>query len=177
MAVQSPAMDRTFIEVGIRTFGPSKPRLFVFWWNKDKPKCYDLGCGFVRQGRGLKPGSALEPSSTVRLGWVHTQRRWWLMVDGERSGYYPDRLWKGGFRAAGSVQIFGEVATRKGRRVCTDMGNGRLPASRRSARVFNVRYPGGPRVSLSAQVDYPKRNFRIRLQGRDGFRYGGPGVC
>jgi hypothetical protein len=177
MAVEAPGGKRSFIEVGVRTFGPSKPKLFVFWWFKNKPRCYDFGCGFVRKGTGLKPGSTLKPGATIRLGWVHERHKWWLVVNGKRSGYYPDRQWKGRFRSAGAVQVYGEVATRKGRRICADMGSGRLPGSKRSARVFDVRYPGGPPVALAKHLDYPRRNFRIRMQGGDAFRYGGPGVC
>lgn len=177
MAVAAPGMDYTFVEAGVRTGGGDRPRLFVFWWIDGEPQCYDVGCGFVRQGRGKAPGAALTPGTRIRVGWEHAGGRWWLRVNGKRSGYYPDRLWDGRFRAADRVQLFGEVVAREGQRLCADMGNGRPVDSRRAATVTEVRYPGGPRVALEKTQETPRRDYRIRMLGRDAFRYGGPGAC
>ncbi|MGH3498557.1 MAG: neprosin family prolyl endopeptidase [Nocardioidaceae bacterium] len=178
MAVRAPNQHFSYIEAGwIVNGGNHAPQLFVFWWRNGQPHCYNFGCGFHRAGTGIRPGATLHTGSVIRLGWVHARHAWWLRVNGRISGYYPDRKWNGTFTRAGSVQIFGEVATNRGIRVCDDMGNGRFARSPRAAQVFQVAYTGGPPVRLRRGNVNAPRLYTLRRNSHHSFRYGGPGQC
>lgn len=163
---------------GIR--GRGKVRLFVFWWGlKGKPHCYNLQCrGFVRKGKGKRPGTVLKPGSTIKLSWRHKHDRWNLYVNGKRSGYYPDRLWKNKFNRISYAQLFGETvhAGRKGR--CIDMGTGHFPRRHKGARVWDISLHGTrtkPNVGKWT-VTHPNQ-YRLERTSKRSFRYGGPGPC
>jgi neprosin-like protein len=177
IAVESPAMDYSYIEAGWIVTPRQAPQLFIFWWDQGLPECYNQGCGYVAQGPGLQPGATLEPHTTLQLTWRHARGKWWLIVDGKRSGYYPDDQWTGDFTSTGFAQVFGEVAIKDGKPVCTDMGDGRLADTRRAAAVSDVSFVGGPAVTLLPDVDEPQYNYTLRLTSDTSMRYGGPGLC
>jgi hypothetical protein len=177
LAVAASGMRFTYIEAGW-VVDPGEPtRLFVFWWSNGKAACYNFGCGFVSRGPGIQPGARLAVGSTIRLTWSHVRNRWWLFVNGRRSGYYPDRLWHGGFTRTKWFQVFGEVAYRTDQRLCEDMGSGRRPSLRGAARVSKVSFVDGPNVHLSKYVADTADHYDLRLTTQNSFRYGGPGRC
>jgi Neprosin len=177
MAVRAPNLKFTYVEAGwLQSGTKTKPQLFVFWWSNGNAHCYNFGCGFVRAGTGIRPGSTLSPGTHIRLSWSHHDQKWWLSVNGKTSGYYPDKLWDGKFTRAEGVQIFGEVAIRKGHPGCDDMGNGRWPSSPKAAKVFDVTYGSGTVALSKGNVTAPNR-YDLILTGNGSFRYGGPGDC
>jgi len=177
MAVRAPNLKFTYVEAGwLQSGTKTKPQLFVFWWRNGNGHCYNFGCGFVRAGKGIRPGSALSPGTKIRIAWSHHDHKWWLSVNGKTSGYYPDKLWDGKFTKAEGVQIFGEVAVRKGYRDCDDMGNGRRPGKPKAAKVFDVSYSSGTVDLSKGNVTAPNR-YDLTLTGNGSFRYGGPGIC
>lgn len=172
-----PGDSGHIIEAGWTVEAGRGVRLFVFWWKNDNPRCYNFGCGFVDRGPGIRPGTRLKPGTSIDLAWRHTNGKWWLIVNGKRSGFYRDRQWNGQFEKAGLIQVFGEVVHRRGERLCHDMGNG-LPASnRRAARISDVRFLGGPDVQLTrGRVDRHNR-YTFAMTSPTSFRYGGRGLC
>jgi hypothetical protein len=177
IAVRAPNLKFTFVEAGWMQAGTkTKPQLFVYWWRHGNGQCYNFGCGFVRAGHGLRPGRPLNPGARIRLSWSHHNHKWWLAVNGKTSGYYPDKLWNGDFTQAEGVQLFGEVAVKRGVRGCDDMGNGRWPGNPKSAKVFDVSYNRGTVDLRKGTVTAPKR-YRLTLTGNRSFRYGGPSIC
>ena len=144
LAVAPNSVTRTYVEAGWIVTPGRKTRLFVFWWRNGTPHCYNFGCGFVDRGKGLRPGSVLKPGSKIRLAWKHRDAKWFLIVNGRQSGFYPDRLWRGTFTGTKWFQVFGEVADGGGR-LCEDMGNGRLPTQPPEREGHRRRVPRRPR--------------------------------
>lgn len=170
--------DTSYLEAGWRQHHDG-PRLFVYWRPADGGEtCYNLGCGFRPKGPGLRPGVALEPGSEITIAFQHRVNRWWLKINGKKSGFYPDRLWDGKFKGTDFAQIYGEVYTEKGQRVCPDMGNGRPAGSKRAAHVRDVAWLGGPPVELhKATSVHETHDYGYRQTSANSFRYGGPGEC
>jgi hypothetical protein len=170
--------DGSYLEAGW-TQERGKPRLFVFWRPPNRHKtCYNLGCGFRLKGPGRRPGSKVKPGSTLTVGFEHVGRKWWFLVDGERSGYYPDRLWKGQFTSTDLAQVFGEVVVDRGHQPCTDMGTGQLPATGAGARIYDAAWIGGPPALtlVTAPSAYPSF-YDIVQTAPNAVAYGGPGAC
>ena len=174
----SHSVDSSYLEAGWRQFVDG-PRLFVYWRPADgRDTCYNFGCGFRPKGPGLRPGAALTPDAEVTVAFQHDGNRWWLKVDGERSGYYPDRLWKGRFSGTDFAQLYGEVVTGPKQRVCADMGNGKLARHPEAASVTGVHWVGGPPVRLhEATSVFEVHDYTYQQTSRNSFRYGGPGEC
>ncbi len=166
-----------YVEAGWRLARGTKPRLFVYWRPQGSgDTCYNLGCGFKLKGPGKRPGSKLRPGSTITVAFEHVGSKWWLLVNGKRSGFYPDRLWKGQFTATDFAQAFGEVHVPRKRRVCADMGNGK-PPGQGAASVTNAYFSNGVPVVFTAQPYNDTANYGFALTGPDSFEYGGPGAC
>jgi hypothetical protein len=176
IAVEDPAMDYSYIEAGWIVQHNSAPHLFIFWWLQQVPECYNQGCGYVQDGPGIQPGAKLKIGSTITLTWQHQDSNWWLIVNGKKSGYYPDSQWSGAFTQTGFAQTFGEVAVVKGRG-CHDMGDGKLGSSKKAATITDVAFTDGPTVSLVKDVDDPTFNYTMALTGANSMGYGGPGLC
>lgn len=169
--------NRSFVEAGWRRYVDG-PRLFVFWRPADgSGTCYNFGCGFKDQGKGKRPNSKLKPGSTITIGFKFQNRKWWLIVNGKKSGYYPARLWNGNFTRSDYSSIFGEVYVNPDQRLCADMGNGKRARKKKSASVRNVSFYGGPPVQLAISPDSDRTNYSVKLTGDRSFRYGGPGAC
>lgn len=105
LAVQS-ADAQQIVEVGWTVDrglnGDSAPHLFVYHWVNGQTTCYN-GCGFVRTSTKVRPGMRVTPGRTAALGIRFHDKGWWVMYDGQSVGYYPARLWSGGFTRAGLV--------------------------------------------------------------------------
>ncbi len=172
------SIDSSYLEAGWRQFMDG-PRLFVYWRPSDGSNtCYNFGCGFRPKGPGLKPGDELTPDTEITLAFQHVGNRWWLKVDGRRSGYYPDRLWRGRFRGTDFAQLYGEVVTGAGQRVCADMGNGKLARNPMAAYMDKVHWLDGPPVRLhKATTVHEVHPFTYQQTSPNSFRYGGPGEC
>jgi len=171
--------DGSYLEAGWRQYS-GKPRLFVYWRPADgRDTCYDVGCGFRPKGSGLRPGTRLQPGTQISLAFQHIGNKWWLKVDGARSGFYPDRLWKGRFTGTDFAQLYGEVYTAPRQRICADMGNGLRAANPGAAYMKDVRWlGGGPALRLRrAPTVVEVHKYTYAQTGRNSFRYGGPGEC
>lgn len=170
--------DGSYLEAGWRKYVGS-PRLFVYWRPASgEDTCYNFGCGFHPQGPGIRPGTALEPGSEVTIAFQHLGNKWWLKVDGLKSGYYPDRLWKNQFTGTDFAQLYGEVFTAKKQRVCADMGSGLRAANPGAAYVKGASWLGGPQLRLHrAPTVVEVHDYTYQQTSRNSFRYGGPGDC
>ena len=168
---------RAFVEAGWRRYVDG-PRLFVFWRPADgSDTCYNFGCGFKDRGKGIRPDALLKPGSKVTIGFKYQDRKWWLVVNGKKSGYYPARLWDGTFTRSDYSSIFGEVYVDPSQRLCADMGNGRRARKQTSAKVSQVAFYDGPPVELSVSEHSDLQNYSVKLTGTNSFRYGGAGAC
>ncbi|HUI60741.1 MAG TPA: neprosin family prolyl endopeptidase, partial [Steroidobacteraceae bacterium] len=183
IAAFDPSIPGTLIEAGWMSEAASQgptPRLFVAYWVRGQqvacfvPLCV-VGGGWVQTASpAIQPGgrvAALRTGSRVRLEWRQSNRRWWLLVNGKRVGYYPDSLWQGQFTHIYTAEVFGEVLYRSGE--CIQMGNGKWPWRRGAASISDVAFIGGPSVSLRRRFVSP--GYGLRLTGANSFRYGGPG--
>jgi hypothetical protein len=171
-------LDSSYLEAGWRQFTDG-PRLFVYWRPADgSDTCYNFGCGFRPKGPGLRPGAALVPGSELTVAFQHQGNRWWLKIDGKRSGYFPDRLWKGKFKGTDFAQLYGEVYTDQQQRVCADMGNGLRARDAGAAYMRDAHWIGGPPVRLRKATSVREvHGYGYRQTSRNSFRYGGPGEC
>lgn len=177
MAVSSPSLDYTYIEAGWIVTRKQQPQLFIFWWDQGTPECYNQGCGYVSKGPGIQPGSVLQKGSTVTLAWQQKHGKWWLIVNGKKSGYYPDDQWSEDFSSTGFAQVFGEVAVKDGTPICTDMGNGKLSTKAKAASITDVAFIDGPAMQLVKDTDNPEHNYTVDVTSDTSARYGGPGDC
>jgi hypothetical protein len=170
--------DGSYLEAGWRQH-VGKPRLFVYWRPADGGEtCYNFGCGFRPRGRGLRPGAALRPGSEISVAFQHLGNKWWLKVNGTKSGFYPDRLWSGRFTGTDFAQLYGEVYTAPRQRVCADMGNGMRAHNPRAAYMKEARWLGGPALRLhQARSVVEVHGYTYVQTSRNSFRYGGPGEC
>jgi hypothetical protein len=163
------------VEAGWRTDHSGVTRLFVYWWRNGVPQCYN-GCGFRYRGPGMRPGAALQPGTRLTIRWVFRNNRWVLIVNGQRSGFYPAALWGGRFTGPRLVQVFGEVVTRS-LLPCLRMGNGRPATRTNAAQVLGVRFVGGPEMRLRRTTVSLLSGYSLRMINDRRFRYGGRGLC
>lgn len=168
--------DQSQLEAGwIKQRG--KPRLFVF----RRPAsgagtCYNK-CGFHKKGPGKKPGAILKPGSRITVGFQHIGTKWWLLVDGKRSGFYKDKLWRGRtFTSTDVSQVWGETTVDHGKTPCVDMGNGTSPLAGPSALIYDVTWIGGPATSL-VPSPYTDTGLYDVVVAPNAIAYGGPGAC
>lgn len=176
--VQGRRTDR--LEAGWEEDPGAPTYLFINYWHDGRSLGCNTGCGFVRRGPGIAPGHALRPGRRLTVAWRHAGPRWWLLVDGRRSGYYPDALWRGRFTGVRFAQAFGEVLVSDHLRDCVDMGSGRYPWQRGAASFSRIAFIGGPRIQLGGGTYASTgraRGYAIRRTGPADFRYGGPGRC
>jgi hypothetical protein len=170
--------DASYLEAGWRQ-SSGRPRLFAYWRPANGgDTCYNFGCGFRPQGPGLRPGAVLQPGTEITVAFQHIGHRWWLKVDGRKSGYYPDRLWRGRFTGTDFAQLYGEVYTAPHQRVCADMGSGQPARNAHAAYMKDARWIGGPALQLEeADTVREVHRYSYLQTSRNSFRYGGPGVC
>lgn len=176
MAAQS-ADGRQIVEVGWTVDrglnGDTKPRLFVYHWVDRTPSCYN-GCGFVQYSPTIQPGAWLG-NGTHSFTIQHYQGNWWIRLNSEWIGYFPDSLWGGRYTRTGLHQWFGEVAANSGA-PCTDMGNGLFASSTSATSISAMSNINGPAVSKSTSATSPAF-YSALSTGTASMRYGGPGAC
>jgi hypothetical protein len=153
--------------------GDLNPRLFVFHWVDRIPSCYN-GCGFVQYSATIRPGAWLG-NGTHSFTIQHYQGNWWIRLNSEWIGYYPDTLWGGRYTRTGLHQWFGEVAANSGS-PCADMGNGLFASSLSAASVSGMSNINGPAVSKSSTVTNASF-YSLVSTGSNSMRFGGPGAC
>jgi hypothetical protein len=172
------SLDSSYLEAGWRQYMDG-PRLFVYWRPADGSNtCYNFGCGFRPKGPGVRPGELLTPETEITIAFQHIGNRWWLKVDGKRTGYYPDRLWHGRFEGTDFAQLYGEVFTHRRQRICADMGNGKPARNANAAYMRDARWLGGPALKLhKATTVREVHDYGFRQTSDNSFRYGGPGAC
>lgn len=171
------ADGRQIVEVGWTVDrslnGDTNPRLFVFHWIDGVATCYN-GCGFVQFSPTIRPGAWLG-NGTHSFTIQHHQGNWWIRLNSEWIGYYPDSRWGGRYTRTGLHQWFGEVAANSGA-PCTDMGNGQFASSASATSISGMSNINGPAVSKSTSATTPAF-YSASSTGSASMRYGGPGAC
>jgi len=171
------ADGRQIVEVGWTVDrglnGDTNPRLFVFHWVDGVATCYN-GCGFVQYSATIRPGAWLG-NGTHSFTIQHYQTNWWIRLNSEWIGYFPDSLWGGRYTRTGLHQWFGEVAANFGA-PCTDMGNGLFASSASAASISGMSNINGPAVNKSTSATTPAY-YSAMSTGSTSMRYGGPGAC
>jgi hypothetical protein len=168
---------RQIIEVGWTVdkalYGDVNPRLFVFHWVDGVPICYN-GCGFVQYSSTVRPGGQLGIGEHF-FAIQHFQGNWWIQLNSEWVGYFPDSLWGGRYTRTGLSQWFGEVAAGSGA-PCTDMGNGLFASSASAASINTMGFYNGPAVSKST-YNSNSSYYSALSTSSTSMRYGGSGAC
>ncbi|KAL3676521.1 hypothetical protein R1sor_026469 [Riccia sorocarpa] len=133
------------IEVGWQVYkdiyGDDQPHLFVYW-TRDAYKstgCYNLACpGFVQVSTSLVVGGSLSSfvSQTngaqyeiqVLVFWDQGTNAWWLNINGQNIGYWPNSLFTTLTGGANNVDWGGEIVNSEtgNRHTQTDMGSGQF---------------------------------------------------
>ncbi|KAL3676507.1 hypothetical protein R1sor_026455 [Riccia sorocarpa] len=131
------------IEVGWQVYkdiyGDDQPHLFVYW-TRDAYKttgCYNLACpGFVQTSSSLVVGGSLSSFVSVTNGgqyeirvlvfWDQGTNAWWLNINGQNVGYWPNSLFTTLKSGATKVEWGGEIVNSEtgNRHTQTDMGSG-----------------------------------------------------
>ncbi|KAK1290147.1 hypothetical protein QJS10_CPB18g00866 [Acorus calamus] len=136
----------SFIEAGWSihpvVFGDTKTRLYAYWTEDgyQKTGCYNIMCsGFVQVSNHTMLGSFLQPLSSlggqqyeieVSVFRDKKQSSWWLKVEGDNVGYWPDSIFQG-FTNCPVVNWGGAVLDKRrgGKHTTTQMGSGNHPRS------------------------------------------------
>lgn len=174
LAVQNGSYSN--VEVGWmvdrRTFGDTRPHLFVYHWVNGKTSCYN-GCGWRPVGGGVQAGQALTPGGYMTVGISNHGGDWWISYNGQWIGSFPGSLWSNTFPSFNRVQAFGEVASTSGT-TCSDMGTGRW-GSQSGAYISNFTLEGAnARPYLTVGSTDPSLYNQGASTGTS-FTLGGPG--
>ncbi|KAL3676356.1 hypothetical protein R1sor_026304 [Riccia sorocarpa] len=137
--------DLNTIEVGWQVYqdrlGDDLPHLFVYWTTDGyvSTGCYDLQCpGFVQVSSSLVVGGSLDNIAQtdgtqfeirVIVYWDQGTDAWWLVVNDESIGYWPNSMFTSLQGGADHVEWGGEIINSEtgNRHTRTDMGSGRFP--------------------------------------------------
>src|ERR1043166_7959030 len=135
------------IDLGVN--GDLQPHLFSYHWGDGQGSCYNA-CGWVQMSSTKPPGMRLIPGEAHTCEIKLVGSDWWLFLDGEGMGYYPQSLWGGRYTVAGLVQWFGEIAANVAA-PCTQMGNGKLGTDAGSTTFVDMHLfdPGGASAPAS----------------------------
>jgi hypothetical protein len=177
IAVTLAGVPATVLEVGWMvspsTLGDRESRLFVHAWRGDEACPHR--CGFaLMAGAPRVPGDALVPGRDVRLELSRRVDGWWVVVDGRDIGRFDSGP------PATSVQWFGELLFTGGAPT-GEMGSGRPPPDEGAARIDHlcVRRSKEDVCSAPAKLETQQTDpegYPLRVEGRDGIRYGGGAV-
>jgi len=124
-----------------KLYGDAKPRLFARWTTDgyQTTGCFDVTCpGFVQVSKKILVGSIANPVSqkgvqdqrllTIYILYDPPSKNWWLTYFGEKVGYWPGSLFKGGLQNnANSVEWGGDIYSQnvmKTPHTTTAMGSG-----------------------------------------------------
>ena len=155
----------------------SKPSLFTFDWIDGKGDCYNK-CHYKPVANTIQPGDTIMPGETGSFGIVHSdyQHAWDIEYNDSIIGYYPDKTWHNSFTRAGTVKVFGEVASYK-QNDCSDMGTGEYGINPGSARISNFRLIGSTAMPDLQVVASDPSLYSADNISANGFNFGGPGDC
>ncbi|RZC51775.1 hypothetical protein C5167_020204 [Papaver somniferum] len=177
-------------------------RFFVFWTVDGYKKlfCYNDECdAFVHTSSSIALGCSFTELSTFNGDQkdatfsIHKDRsngNWWVQLQGEPIGYYPNSLFTELSRKATAVQWGGEIVNTKskGRHTTTQMGSGHFPSE---GGLKTSSYFNWVQVVDETYMTMDPKDFSIQTTNSDcydlkidddhhdtngfGFYYGGPG--
>jgi hypothetical protein len=96
-------------------YGNDDPHLFVFNWVDGVGQGYNSFSNYVpATTASIKPAATLAYGTTHKFNIQHKYDadggKWWIALDDEWIGEFPDSIWDNEFTQTGRVQFFGEVA-------------------------------------------------------------------
>ncbi|CAN6994854.1 unnamed protein product [Brassica rapa subsp. trilocularis] len=178
--------------------GDKNLRLFVFWTadGYGKTGCYNIDCpGFVQTSNRITIGRAYKSVSKYEgvqhvlpiLIWKDVDR-WWLQVDKEVVGYWPDKIFSSLGKGATDIDWGGEIVNDKtgGKHTSTEMGSGHFAKEgfKKASYFKNLMIVDKSNTLIEPQglySDVTNENCYSIKKGRNGtawgisFFYGGPG--
>ncbi|KAG9440834.1 hypothetical protein H6P81_020999 [Aristolochia fimbriata] len=120
-------------------YGDLEPRLFIYWTSDgySKTGCFNTLCsGFVSVHKQVPIGAAITPVSTeggdqfaVRISVWKDPTEWWLYINDEVVGFWPEKFFNHLNKKADKVMWGGEVYSRNDREL-PPMGSGVAPGGR-----------------------------------------------
>jgi len=102
------------VELGVTTdtfwLPNSRTHLFVSSWTGNKWNGYGADAGFVSTSSSATPG-VTEPrlNKYTEYGYKYSRGKMWVSYNNVYVGYFPARVWAGGWRTATESQTFAEV--------------------------------------------------------------------
>jgi Neprosin len=160
-------------------FHDSKPHVIYNAVVDGTPTCL-YTCGFV-PSKSPHAGSPVPVGKlgtfTIKLG----NNRWLLVYNGTVLGYYPTSVWKGNLNRSFAIGAGGVVASASPTTPHSQMGNGQLGTSSKSAKVVALKMigtVGTPRFtyfSVDAPNKYKVGFFNTKCKSACSMNYGGPG--
>ncbi|KAK9923531.1 hypothetical protein M0R45_031943 [Rubus argutus] len=174
-------------------------RFFIFWTGHGyQDGCYNLQCpGFIQVNRKFALGVPIKPVSSYNGKQVEvfisiykhqSVGQWWLKVQNEALGYWPDSILPRLKGSADMVSWGGEIVNleRQGRHTSTQMGSGHFPSEGygKASYFRNMQYlaSSGKFVDAKGVVPFVSKPscYNLILKNKTPgfgthFYYGGPG--
>ncbi|XP_050379790.1 uncharacterized protein LOC126797160 [Argentina anserina] len=191
---------RSTVEAGWKINSADKQtRFFIFWTGHNyKDGCYNLECsGFVQVNRKFAIGLPIKPVSTYNGKQVEiflsiykhqSVGQWWLMVQDQALGYWPDKILPSLKGSADTVTWGGEIYNSEpgGRHTSTQMGSGHYPSEGygKASYFRNIQYlaNSGKFVDADELITYVTKPpcYNLIMQNKatgfgTHFYYGGSG--
>ena len=183
LAVES-ADDQQIVEFGWIVApdvnGDSLPHLFVYHWVNGQSTCYN-GCGFVPTSLTYKAGGLIKENSVGTYTINYVGNKWVIYYNGTELGYFPESLWKGSFTSTQAVQAFGEIASPSTTKPLSQMGNGVVGTSAKSATMSGFSVIGSNEAptliydDVQAPAVYKMGRYNTACTNECGMGFGGPG--
>ncbi len=161
-------------------FNDSVPHLAFNAIVDDTPLCLNT-CGFVPISKTPHGGSGVAIGKlgtyTIKL----VKGRWVLVYNGTVIGYFPTSLWKGKLNRSQFEGAFGVVASSSATTPQSQMGNGVLGTSPRSAKMVAfklIHTVGAPRFAYrsdNAPSKYKVGLYKPGCTSSCNLHFGGPG--
>ncbi|XP_043721984.1 uncharacterized protein LOC122669303 [Telopea speciosissima] len=122
--------------------GDNQTRFFLYWTDDgyEQTGCYNLQCpGFVQTNKNIYLGSIIKPVSiynaeqfdiTIAIVKDKVSGNWWIQLQNELLGYWPDSILTGLAGGASMVHWGGEITNSHsdGFHTTTQMGSGHFPS-------------------------------------------------
>jgi hypothetical protein len=104
------------VEVGVTTdtfwLPNATPHLFVSSWTDGRWNGYDGNAGFVSTSSAATPGVTEPPLNKYgEYGYTCSGGKMWISYNNVYIGYFPAKIWPGGWRTATESQTYAEVYT------------------------------------------------------------------
>ncbi|MEY9854663.1 hypothetical protein ABH935_000260 [Catenulispora sp. GAS73] len=179
IALQNTARTST-VEIGWTVDpelnGDARSHLFVYHWVDGQESCYN-GCGFVQVSPIIRPGMALPPHIAANFAIRTIDGNWWVYFADLPVGYFPGSLWKGTYKTAQVVSVFGEVAENQADTPsCTQMGDGRFGSTGGASWIRDHQIAGTTdKPQLTVKATSPD-HYNYGAVTPTSFRLGGPGT-